>query len=96
MTSKLEWPFSETENTAVITTSRVVKQESPVLCVVHDENGEWQFLDGNDIKIEDAVVVSLGSIIKHDNSLVSVAGLKSGCQAWRENIGYSWKQSKLT
>lgn len=95
MSGKLEWPFSETENTAVITTLRVVRQESPVLCVVHDENGDWQFLDGNDIRTEDAVVVSLGSIVKRDNSLASIAGLGSGCQAWRENIGYSWKQSKL-
>ena len=42
-----DWPFTDPENLAVFTLARVVRGESPILRVTHDEDdGGWQFTDG--------------------------------------------------
>src|SRR5947209_12602760 len=38
------WPFAEPEDLAVFTLKRIVRGESPILMVSHDEDdGGWQF-----------------------------------------------------
>jgi len=91
-----DWPFTETENVAVITTSRVVQEGRAILLVIHDEDGEWQFLDGGEVRAEDGMVVSLGNIVRRDNSLTSLANLRVGWQAWRENIHSSWNRERIS
>src|SRR5262245_5966479 len=41
------WPFADPEDTAVITLDRILRGESTLRLVTHDEDdGSWQFLDG--------------------------------------------------
>jgi hypothetical protein len=88
--SRSSWTFSDPENVAVITTKSIL-QGAGVLYVSHDEeDGAWQFLDGQSVSEADAAVVSLREIVEMDNSLMQLADLPLGWIAWRENKTQPW------
>ena len=78
-------------NTYVFTTKYVIKYGSPIVRVIHDEDGDWQFL-GNDNNLQetDAIIVSLSEIIEFDKTLIDIIDLPIGEQAIREDIGGTW------
>jgi hypothetical protein len=85
-----DWPFSDPKSLASITLKRIVSGERPVLVVTHDDDGSWQFLDGEAVSNEDASVVGLGTMIELDPTLVQVAALPWGWVAVRERVGGAW------
>ncbi len=89
-----QWPFQEAENTAVITLGRILDGSKPILYVVHDEEGDWQFLDGGDVSEEDATLMSLKSIIKLDPTVNALADLPAGWAAERANADQAWERFK--
>lgn len=91
----MEWKFKDMPNTAVITTKRIIAKESPILEVWHDENdGMWQFLDGLEIRVEDAIIVSLQEIISLDPTVVSLYNLPLGSYACRTDQSGKWYLNK--
>ncbi len=50
--------FREAKNLGVFTTRQWLDEKKPVLRVVHDEDGDWQFLTGDQLQ-EDARIVAL-------------------------------------
>ncbi len=89
---KDQWPFDDAENTAVITLTRIMNGSQPILYVVHDEDGDWQFLDGGDVSEEDAATVSLKNIANHDPSVKLLADLPAGWAAERDAVGKEWQR----
>lgn len=88
------WPFDDPPETAVITLGRIVRGESPLRLVTHDEDdGGWQFLDGEHVFEEDAAVVSLGGMVRSDPSLRALADLPRGWYAWRPAPDGPWARS---
>ena len=80
----MNFNFSEAKNTMVITTKDIV-------LVSHDEDdGMWEFLDGEDVKEENAVIVSLDEIVEIDDTLNELYDLLLGYIAYRENKGAEW------
>jgi hypothetical protein len=75
----------------IFTTKYVMKNGSPIVRVLHDEDGDWQFL-GNEGNLQetDAMVVSLEEIIEFDTTLSEIIDLPIGKQALRNNIGEPW------
>ena len=66
----MQWKFEDPQNTAVITTRRILSKKNGILEVWHDaDDGMWQFLDGNEIHEGDAVIVSLKEIVTIDSSV---------------------------
>jgi hypothetical protein len=88
------WRFQEGRNRAVFTTKPVIHDGLPILLVSHDTEGDWQFLCGTTDKVDDAAVVSLGEILKRDQTLADLADLPEGWQASREEGGGVWKRKK--
>lgn len=87
------WPFPDPEETAVITLWRILRGESPLRLVTHDEDdGGWQFLDGEHVFEEDAAVVALGEMVQFDESLLALADLPRGAYAWRAGAGQPWSR----
>ncbi|MDR3638432.1 MAG: hypothetical protein P4L84_31805 [Isosphaeraceae bacterium] len=85
------WPFGDSEDTAVITLGRILRGETSLLLVTHDEDdGSWQFLDGEHVLEEDAVVVGLAEMVQFDPSLLELADLPEGAYARRSAPGQSW------
>ena len=90
-----DWPFGDPQNLAVITTRQVVEQGYPILLVTHDEDdGGWQILCGTTNDEEDAMVVSLKSLVARDPSLKELADLPLGGRAWRDSSEQPWKRER--
>jgi hypothetical protein len=90
-----DWPFEDPADLAVITTRRIVQGERSILLVVHDVDGDWQFLDGEAADMPSAMVVGLGNMVRRDESLRGLADLPSGWRAWRANANTPWQRSEI-
>ena len=89
-----EWPFDQPKNCASLTLRSIVREGKPILYVVHyEDNHVWGFYDGEDVRQEDAMVVSLLSMVNRDASLLDVADLPPGWYAWREKPNAPWQRS---
>jgi len=87
-----DWQFKQAPNTAVISLTRILDGSTAILYVVHDEDGEWQFLDGGDVSEEDAATVSLKDIVDHDPAIKSLVDLPAGWAAERAAVGDPWER----
>lgn len=67
------------------------QNNSSVVTVIYDEDGDWQFLGAEEIDESDAVVLSMKEMIKHDGTLYNVPELECGQSAVRENIHSPWR-----
>ena len=47
-------PIDENRNKAILTTRYIIKNNSPVVTVIYDEDGDWQFLGAEEINKSDA------------------------------------------
>ncbi|MBL4849870.1 MAG: hypothetical protein JKY65_30450 [Planctomycetes bacterium] len=89
-----DWPFPHPENTACMTVRQVLQDGQPILYVTRDvDDGMFQFLTGGSVTTEDAKLVSLGSMLSHDDTLRGVAGLSLGASATRADSEGPWKWS---
>src|SRR5262245_600993 len=89
-----DWPFPDPQNVAVITLKRIINAGYPILYVSHDEDdGVWQFLDSGIVETDDAMLVGLGTIVKHDPSIKEVGDLPLGWSAWRSTPEDSWQRA---
>lgn len=83
--------FEESLNTAVYTTSYILKG-SPIVFVVHDNEGDWQFHGPEDnVKDSEMKLVALGEIIAKDNSILELADMPQQCEAIRRDRNSPWK-----
>lgn len=75
----------------VFTTKYVVKHSSFITTVLHESNGDWQFLGcEQNLDVNDAMIVSLGEMLNIDSSLQSIIDLPYGKKAIRDNINSKW------
>lgn len=89
--------FEDSLNTAVFTTTFVVKDKSVITYVTHDEeDGAWQFFSNEHFdNYEDVVmIVGLGEIIEIDESLLDIADLPLGFIATRQSRNNNWVRHK--
>lgn len=82
--------IEENKNKSAITTKYVVNNNSIIVSVFYDEDGDWQFLGEEEVSEEDAIVVSIQEMIDIDKSLVNLPDLKEGESAYRENKVSIW------
>ena len=89
------WPFDQPNNCATFTMRQVMDKAEPILLVTHDENDHgWQFIGSTEASMEDAMLVTLKSIVAIDPSVVEVADLPPGWQAVRSAPGQPWMRRK--
>lgn len=90
--------FPDPLDTAIYTTTYVVEELRPITIVVHELDGDWQFMSDAPIP-EDyktvARLISIGEIIKLDKTVLEVADLPVGYQATRAERGKKWKITKV-
>jgi len=78
-------------NQYVITTKYVINNNSPIIRVMHEKDGDWQFLGKEEnLSESDAFVLSLEEILCLDNTLQDVLSLPLGKQAYRTSSKGSW------
>jgi hypothetical protein len=94
-TVNASWPFADPPNLAVITLKQIIEQGHPIRYVSHDQDdGGWQFLTGDDVKVEDARVVALHTMLAHDPTLAALADLPLGSYAWRMATTEPWQRGQ--
>lgn len=86
--------FSENKDTAVFTTRQFIELQYPVLSVIHNHDGDWEFLTDCQFP-EDIRVIALIEMINYDDTLNSVFNLDYGEMASREYIRNSWNVSQV-
>lgn len=89
-----EFQFRESTNLGVFTTKQMVEENHPIVRVVHEKDGDWQFLT-EEIDFEDAKLVALGQVVQRDLTLNEVFDLEYGEEAVRNYIGDKWERKKL-
>lgn len=91
----MKYGLNEKTNTMVITTKSILEKRKNILFISHDEDdGVWQFLDGVDVKEEDAVIVSIFEIAEIDPTINLISDLPMGWIAYRNDIESDWVRSK--
>ena len=78
--------------TYVFTTTDIVYGKQPILRVIHEEDGDWQVLGGENCPtIEKAMLVSLDEIFQIDKSLQDIVPhLHRGREAIRFSSDSQW------
>ena len=89
-----EFKFRESKNLGIYTTRQWLELDQPILRVVHEFDGDWQFLTGDQMP-EDIKLVCLEEIVKKDNSLNEVFDLEYGESAERDYINGLWTRTKI-
>lgn len=89
-----DFKFNEPENFTTFTTRQWVDDQKPILRVVHDNDGDWQFLTGDQMP-EDIKIVALKELVSSDNTLNDLFDLDYGEAAEREFTGGPWTRNKI-
>jgi len=85
-----ELPDSDNADFTAFTLKQIVDGTKPVLYVVHDREGNWQFLANDKVSINDLMIIRLKELIKSDPSLKDILWLPEGTEAIRERLGDDW------
>ena len=83
--------FKEDLNTAIFTTRSILyKHEAIQFVFHHEEDGAWEFIGKGTYDEHDYIVISLEEIIKLDKSVLNIADLPLGFEAFRSNLKSEW------
>jgi len=89
-----DFKFREPKNLTTFTTRQWLELRKPILRVVHDHDGDWQFLTGDQMP-EDIKIVALEQLVLRDKTLNDVFDLDYGEAADRDSIAGQWTRSKV-
>jgi hypothetical protein len=91
--SSSPWKFSVPPSTLVVTQRVVIQKKQPILFVVHNDEGEWQFLAEETMQLDPVVVLSIRDLVDIDSTVTDLAYLKRGWKAWRTDKASPWNSS---
>jgi len=83
------------EDFGVYCCPHVFDSTRPVLLVVRDPDGDWQFLCGKRDDTQDCHLIGVGHLLQRDLSLGAMADLDVASGAERENQRGEWKYFRL-
>lgn len=90
-----DWPFSDSISTATFCTDKVAHEDFDVLVVVHNSDGDWQFLDGTTDEPGECVMLCLGCIFEKHAGMAAIADLPRGWGASRDAASAEWERWEL-
>jgi hypothetical protein len=89
--TQTEWPFAEDPHQRVFVSRCVIEDNSPIVRVVHDRDGDWQFIGPVDDPNQDGCKLScFHCVVEKDQSIRSLARLLPGWQARRSIQSGDW------
>ena len=95
--NKPGFKFSDSADKAIFTCNHVIDEKCPILYATHDNDGDWQFLCGqNDHAEENAKIISLKNAVELDKTLNDLYEMPNGIGAERVGIGEKWKLFKIS
>jgi hypothetical protein len=70
----------------------VYRHERAILLVLHEEDGDWQFLDGGAFDANDAVAVHVDHVFAEHDDVRPLADLPAGWAAERTTTERPWER----
>ena len=70
----------------------VFRRERPILLVLHEEDGDWQFLDGQPFDEDDALALHVEHVFEQHLDVRPLADLPAGWAAERTAADASWRR----
>jgi len=89
-----DFKFREPKNLAIFTTRQWIELRKPILRVVHEYEGDWQFLTGDQI-FDDIKIVGLEQLVLRDKTLNDVFDLDYGEEANRDSRRGKWTRTRV-
>ena len=89
-----DFKFREEKNLGIFTTRQWLELEKPILRVIHDGDGDWQFLT-NDQMPDDIKLVALEQMTLKDITLNEIFDLDYGEEAERKFLGAEWTRATM-
>ncbi|MAM87014.1 MAG: hypothetical protein CME36_06875 [unclassified Hahellaceae] len=80
---------------AVYCCPHVFNKQRPILLVIRDPDGDWQFLCGQSDDTDECHTVGVGHLIDRDSELAQLANLEEGTGAERESTENDWEYFEL-
>ena len=88
----VDFKFREEKNLGIFTTRQWLELDQPILRVIHDGDGDWQFLT-NDQMPDDIKLVALEQMTLKDITLNEIFDLGYGEEAERKFLGAEWTRA---
>lgn len=88
-----DFKFREEKSLATFTTRQWIEEQKPILHVVHDDDGDWQFLTGDQMP-DDIKIVALEQLVLRDKTLNEIFDLEYGEEARRDFVGGHWTRNE--
>lgn len=89
-----EFKFREAKNLGIFTTRQWLENDEPIVRVIHEDDGDWQFLT-EEIDFENGKLVTLEQMVLKDKTLNEIFDLEYGEEAERDFIGGKWRRNKI-
>ena len=89
------FPFPESPSLGVWTTRGIADGAESILLVSHEDDGDWQFLPGTPVDLEDGVAVHLEHIVHRHPEVRELGNLPRGWAAERDGVSDPWKRFPL-
>ena len=88
----------ELDDLGVVTTRQVLDGDEAVALVIHDSEGDWQFLHHSLVPLseEDARIVHISHLFALDPSLEALGSLPEGSAASRQSRDDPWEITEYT
>lgn len=83
-------PVSNFSGCTAFTCSHVLEEHKPILYVKHDEDGDWQFLCGDNHSTEEGRIIDFDEAVDLDPTIYKVCNLKCGQTAVRASKDSEW------
>ncbi len=81
----------EIKEPIAITERPVVARNKPILYVIHDDDGDWEFLSSADSTMVEVFTMPLKEMFDFDKSLKTIIDLPKGWKAMRSDTTKAWE-----
>ncbi len=85
-----KWPFEFPFNRAVYTTKGIMQKDDTINLIMHDNDGDWQFLPGTSVESEECSVICAGCLYEKYPYIGEYAKLEPGLEVYRDNESSDW------
>ena len=94
--SKAEWPFECDPHTRTFVSRCVVEDSAPIVQVVHDHDGDWQFLGPvEDADADGCEILCFHCVVERDPTVRLLAGMRRGVRARRQTPLDKWEWEEV-
>jgi hypothetical protein len=90
----MSWLFDQDPDVACIASTAVVNGAPVMIATHYEDDHSWAFLDGQEVDLDDALVVAMSTVLDLHPELDDVADLPPGWTTSRSSVGAAWVKQR--